>query len=229
MLTGRPAFTGETITDVLAAVVKSEPDWEELPSKVRRLLKRCLEKDPKKRLRDIGDAWQLLEEAPQAIVPSRARLGWVAAALAIVAVVGWLKPSPHAPAQQSVTLSIVPPPGITLEDIGNFMATPEISPYGSAVMYVPNKCPILVRLLDSPEPKPVPGSEALNNAPFWSADSTTVTFPTGSQLMKTRIPNGPTEAIGALNVVTRGGSWSDTGTILIATGQRLLTVPASGG
>ena len=97
------------------------------------------------------------------------------------------------------------------------------------LMYVPSSGPILVRLLDSPEPKPVPSSEAATNAAFWSADSTAVAFPTAGQLMKTRMPNGPTEAIGTLGAPTRGASWSDTGAILIATAQRLMTVPASGG
>src|ERR1700686_4947093 len=64
MLTGRPAFTGETITDVLAAVVKSEPDWNAVPQKVRRLLVSCMQKDPKQRLQAIGDYRLLLEEHP---------------------------------------------------------------------------------------------------------------------------------------------------------------------
>src|SRR5271168_2494099 len=56
MLTGQRLFAGETVSDTLAAVIKEEPDWTRVPTKVRRLLKKCLEKDPKKRLRDIGDA-----------------------------------------------------------------------------------------------------------------------------------------------------------------------------
>jgi hypothetical protein len=86
-----------------------------------------------------------------------------------------------------------------------------------------------VRQLDSPEPKPVPGSEAATDALFWSGDSTAVAFSTAAKLMKTRMPNGPTEVIGTLGAPTRGGSWSDTGAIVIATGRILLTVPASGG
>ncbi|MGH7336106.1 MAG: protein kinase domain-containing protein, partial [Myxococcota bacterium] len=69
LLAGRPAFDGETVTDVLAAVVQREPDWEALPaatpSAVRRLLRRCLEKTPKRRLRDAGDASLLLDENPE--------------------------------------------------------------------------------------------------------------------------------------------------------------------
>jgi len=103
MLSGAKAFDGATITDVLAAVVTGEPDWEKLPpgtpASVRRLLRRCLEKDVRKRLRDAGDAALLLEDgkedatpAPVARVPS-ARSP-VLAALALAAMValaagGW--------------------------------------------------------------------------------------------------------------------------------------------
>src|SRR5262249_37423348 len=70
MLTGQRLFEGETVSDTLIEVVSKEPDWERIPvvpgRNVRRLLRRCLEKDPKRRLRDIGDAWDLLEETAQA-------------------------------------------------------------------------------------------------------------------------------------------------------------------
>jgi len=61
-LTGQQLFQGETISDVLAAVLTKEPDWERVPAKVRPLLRRCLEKDPKQRLRDIGDARLVLDK-----------------------------------------------------------------------------------------------------------------------------------------------------------------------
>src|SRR5215468_5995364 len=62
MLSGKQAFFGETTTDVLVAVMKTEPDLTRVPPKVRRLIRCCLEKDPKNRLRDIGDAWELMQE-----------------------------------------------------------------------------------------------------------------------------------------------------------------------
>jgi serine/threonine-protein kinase len=64
MLTGRRLFQGETISDTLVAVLAKEPEWERVPEKAQRLLKSCLEKDPKRRLRDIVDAWPLLEYGP---------------------------------------------------------------------------------------------------------------------------------------------------------------------
>src|SRR5271154_6560931 len=76
MLTGKQLFAGETVSDTLAQVLTKVPDWEQVPVKVRRLLKKCLEKDPKNRLRDIGDAWELLgENEPAAPALSRSRLG----------------------------------------------------------------------------------------------------------------------------------------------------------
>ena len=72
MLTGRPAFAGETVSDTIAAILERDPDWDALPAltpvSIRRLLQRCLEKDPKRRVRDIGDARLEIEEARGAIV-----------------------------------------------------------------------------------------------------------------------------------------------------------------
>src|SRR5262245_44614713 len=72
MLTGRRLFAGEDITETLASVVKEQPDLTRVPSSVQRLLKRCLEKDPRQRLKDIGDAWDLIDPAPAASTPTEA-------------------------------------------------------------------------------------------------------------------------------------------------------------
>ena len=84
MLTGRQAFPGDTITDVLAAVVTKEPEWDRVPGKVRRLLQSCLQKDPKQRLQAIGDWRLLLDDAPQ-VTPRR--YGWMIALAAGICVV----------------------------------------------------------------------------------------------------------------------------------------------
>src|SRR5258708_24137783 len=84
MLTGKQAFHGETTSDILAAVLKEEPDWSRIPANVQPLLRRCLVKDPKHRLRDIGDAMSLLDVAPEP-VPARRMWPWVVAAVFAVA------------------------------------------------------------------------------------------------------------------------------------------------
>ncbi len=93
ILTGKQAFAGQTTSDILAAVLKEEPDWSRIPAKVQPLLRRCLVKDPKHRLRDIGDAMPLLDGVPE---PATVRRPWVwiaaaavAAVLAIAAAMGW--------------------------------------------------------------------------------------------------------------------------------------------
>ncbi len=83
MLTGKRLFDGQTISDTLAAVLKTEPDLTQVPAKVRRLLEACLQKDPRQRLQAIGD-WRLLltDAQPQVTAPSRSRLGYVASGVA---------------------------------------------------------------------------------------------------------------------------------------------------
>src|ERR1700676_3803430 len=81
LLTGERLFKGEDVSETLAQVLTKEPDLGKVPAKVRKLLSRCLEKDPKKRLRDIGEAAYLLDDGP-VTDPSPARLSWVAWALA---------------------------------------------------------------------------------------------------------------------------------------------------
>src|SRR5262249_33910392 len=70
MLTGRPAFQGDDLSEILAAVIKEQPRWEGIPPNARRLLEKCLEKDPRRRLRDIGDAWILLDDDTGNVAPA---------------------------------------------------------------------------------------------------------------------------------------------------------------
>src|SRR5229473_2275492 len=81
MLTGRQLFGGSTVSDILASVLKEEPDLERVPAKVRPLLRRCLEKEPKKRLQAIGD-WDLLLSAGAGVGVAHGRpVAWIAAAV----------------------------------------------------------------------------------------------------------------------------------------------------
>jgi serine/threonine protein kinase len=150
MLTGKMAFSGETVTDILASVVRAEPDWSQLPAgtplRARVLLQRCLQKDPKQRLRDIGDARISLDEtisgAPlEALTPGevaaasgwRAALDWhaillwsiaclIVAALAPVAYIH-LREKPLSPAQPT-RFEIPLPERVTISSTGAYALSP---------------------------------------------------------------------------------------------------------
>jgi len=86
-------FECESVSDTLAAVLTREPSWDRTPPETRRLLQSCLEKDPKRRLRDIADVWKMLDDSPNLPQRSGAHLFWVLATGLIVATVaaswGW--------------------------------------------------------------------------------------------------------------------------------------------
>src|SRR5687768_1766932 len=163
MLAGRRAFEGDDVSDVLASVLKTEPDWSllpaDLPPPVRRLLRRCLEKDPKKRLRDVAEGMLQLDEglaagsltstitAADAAAASgirRAQPLWrralpiaatAAATAAIVFAIGmWRRPEPPAP-PATARLQHVPPAAATLFSTGIHRDL-AISPDGRAIAYV---------------------------------------------------------------------------------------------
>ena len=227
MLTGRRAFNGEDVSMTLAAVVRDEPDWDVTPLDVRPLLRRCLAKDPHKRLRDIGDFEWLLQghdpaDLPVARTGRWGKAGWIAAAaLLIVALVGWLRPS--APIEGTdLAMSIVPGPGAQLSPVGSLFGAPEISPDGTAVLYATSDG-LYVRRLDSLHASKVPGSDRISNAAFWAADSASVFYPASSAggLIKAALPNGAPELVLPLPGFSRGGSSNDDGTILVSSVGRL--------
>jgi hypothetical protein len=99
MLTGRRLFEGSTVTNTLAAVLTTEPDWDVVPVETRSLLRVSLERDPKRRLRDIGDAWRFLEEPIARPQSSRRLIAITVAAFSVlsaVAVWGWRRAAPEA-------------------------------------------------------------------------------------------------------------------------------------
>jgi predicted Ser/Thr protein kinase len=232
LLTGERPFRGEDLTEILASVVKESPDLSKAPAQVRRLIAKCLEKDPKKRLRDIGDAWELLEQ-PVAAAENVVVWPWVAAGVLGVAlgIVGWMRPGAGAKDAMPLTFDIAPPPGVVLRNIGSNGSVPEISPDGSAVFYQAAARQLYVRRLDSLGSKVVPGSEGVSNPAFWSPDSTTIVYPVGSlrQLRKVRMPDGAPQTIAPLEHASLGGSWGDSGIILWPLPYLLHFVPAGGG
>ncbi len=236
LLTGRQLFQGSDVTEILAGVVKDTPDLGRVPRQVRRLLASCLEKNPEKRLRDIGDAWLLLEESPPDALPVRSPkwplvgAGVVAAALAVAAITAWLRPVPSARIP-SLFFTITLPPDLPIVRPAIIASEALIAPDGSAVVVRAAKG-LYFRRLDSPDFQPVPGSTAPFGESFWSPDSSTVVFPdrTLSSLIKVRLPDGAPVQIAPVNGPSRGGTWSQSGTILFSGGLHgLSSVPASGG
>ena len=236
MLTGRSLFAGETVSDTLAGVLKTDVDWSALPVSVpppvRQLLRRCLERNAKSRLRDIGDARLALEEAmagradetgPAPVAePSRAPARWpwllaasAAVALATFGLTRWLAPAAPAGGAKTAHVSIALPPGY---ELGSSQLTPiAISHDGSRIAFVglkDGRNRIFVRALDEPEAKPLEGTEG-GDGPFFSPDGQWIGFFADGKLRKVTV-NGA--AVETLADVTshRGGDWGDDGFLYFA-------------
>ena len=230
MLTGKQAFKGETITDILAAVVKEEPDFTRAPANVRRLLQSCLQKDPVQRLQSIGDfKWLLEETTPQTAPATKNSLPWILAAiLAVVTVVlgtaYFLRPTEQ---PRVVKLSVLPP-----ENTIFGTDLPAISPDGSRLAFAATtgqESKLWIRDLDSLAARPLAGTEGASY-PFWSPDSRFIGFFTLGKLKSIDIASGAVLTLCDTGNA-RGGSWSQSGMIVFAPGQRgiLLRVPSAGG
>ena len=225
MVTGRRLFQGEDITETIAAVVKDQPDFAQVPAAVRRLLKSCLEKDPKKRLQAIGDMRLLLEDAPPpTTAPSRSQFGTAAWAVASVAVLGaallafihFRETTPEAPIIRS---TILPPANTTL-DFPQGVGLPALSPDGQRIVFgartADGKRPLWVRALDGLTAQPLAGTEGAT-FPFWSPDSRFIAFFADGKLKKIDASGGPALTLADARL-GRGGSWSRDGVIVFAPG-----------
>lgn len=251
MLTGRSLFAGETVSDTLAGVLKSEVDFEALPTSlpmsVRRLLRRCLERNAKNRLRDIGDARLAIDEAiagrgdePQpsaAAMPTKPPALWrwilaasAAAALVTLAGTRWLRPSAPAGGARSVHVSIALPPGY---ELGSGQLTPlSIAHDGSRIAFVgmkDGKNRIFVRALDEPEATPLAGTEG-GDGPFFSPDGQWIGFFAEGKLRKVTV-NGAAVVTLTDAANHRGGDWGDDGFLYFAPSNisSIWRVPESGG
>ena len=240
MLTGQRLFQGENLTEILASVIKEQPDLSAAPVEVRRLLARCLERDPKKRLRDIGDVWELLEQQPAlAAAPTRRRFGpaltlglaWAAAAVLLVltAVFAFLWRHTSAPETLSAQFEINPPGGMYFT---NLYAAAAVSPDGRYIVFGAGDQRITglwLRPLDSLVAQRLQGTERAN-LPFWSPDSKSIGFYQEGKLKRADIAGGaPLVLCDAEETVGAGGTWSDDGTILFTSGADIFRMPASGG
>ena len=225
MLTGKRLHHGETTTEVLASVIKEEPQWDKVPVQVQRLLRRCLEKDPNKRLRHIGDVMELVDDAPAATVsvpatvePRRRRWVVVGSALACVlaaAVAGlavWLlKSAPPKPVTRFV-MSL--PPGQQLTMARTAIV---ISPDGTRLAYAAGPgalaSQLYLRAMDGLEARAVPGTEGARN-PFFSPDGQWLGFSAGGKLKKVSLSGGALATLGDVPAAgVLGASWGTQGII----------------
>ncbi len=233
MLAGRKLFAGEDISETLAAVIKDEPNWDAVPAGARPLLQRCLEKDPKKRLRDIGDATALLlMTPPQDPAPEKWKWLWPGlAAVFALAVLGLGFVAYRRVTEETRVLKFsVTLPEKTSLSTPSFLA---LSPDGRRLAFtasIEGKDQIWMRDLDSLAARPLPGTED-GFLPFWSPDSHTLAFFTGSKLKKIDVVGGPAVVVcDAPNGF--GGTWaqdgSQNGIIVFESGGALLRVSDAG-
>jgi serine/threonine protein kinase len=249
MLAGTRAFEGEDATDTIAAVVRAEPKWEALPADVpahiRLLLRRCLEKDRKKRIGDIAGALFVMRDAEAlsaapapatATTPRRASLwpqiGWyalaVTAASLVTVVAVRLQTRTDAPRVSRLELTT------SGEAVLNEVPTRRVAltPDGSRLVYVGGSVVgrpgLFVREMDNLDPVRL---VADGDRPFVSPDGQWVGFIMPPLLKKVAITGGPSIEIAKIDGGFRGGTWGSDGTIIFATNREtgLLRVSSDGG
>jgi eukaryotic-like serine/threonine-protein kinase len=237
MLTGRPLFRGEDVSEVLAAVIRETPSLEGAPVSVHTLLRRCLEKDPKQRLRDIGDVWALLQTEPIRQAQAKSRTGWLGWALAAMMAVAagaalWAPWRTPAPLPEVFAYRLPMPPQTSYVHSGGF----KISPDGRILAFTASGADGVARIWVQPldslaEAHPLTGTEGTAFPVFWSFDSRWVMLSLNGKLMKVAIGGGAPVILCDLNgLIAVGGSENAAGRILLGAGSdSIWQVPSSGG
>jgi serine/threonine protein kinase len=236
MLSGRPTFQGEDVTEILGRVVTAEPDWSQIPAvtpePIRRALRRTLAKDPRRRLGDIRDARLEIEDAfsetaETKLSPKRRRnvwLSWVVTGTSLIATFILGIPAMNHLREVSspeMRLQIETPPSLRPNDFA-------LSPDGRYIVYVSDGR-LWLRPLSKADAQPMAGTENAG-LPFWSADSRSIGFMTPNKLYRIDIAGGPPRPLANVSFGT-GGTWNTDGTILYSPGGNtpLWRVPGSGG
>jgi Tol biopolymer transport system component len=258
MLSGRRAFAGDTITDVIAAVVNGQPEWSALPSatptRIRALVARCLQKDPSKRLPHIGVARLEIEDGdadPLAIATAnaagrathpRTMVPWALAAIGIATAVALgtvilrhREPAPLGTVRFSIAASDDVTLGHNVTGRGTGPPAPHFapSPDGRVITYVAYKAgqnpQLWVRRLDEASAHPLAGTDDAS-FPFWSSDSGFIAFFAQGKLKKVEVGGGSPLTI-CDAPAGEGGTWNRDNVILFArdTASGLFRVSASGG
>jgi len=246
MLTGRRAFEGETVSDILAAVLRAEPEWQRLPSdlhpRLRLLLERCVEKNVRNRYQGIGDArvdvqkvladphGGLVTHASDARpITARRLLPWLAATALLTAIVvgggAWML-QPSVPRPEGRLTHVLP------EDqtfTGGRHPLVAVAPDGSSIVYVANNR-LFRRPIDELEARPIRGTEGAISTPFFSPDGRSVGYwDSGDEGLKRIDIGGGTPVVLARATIVRGASWGTDGTILYSKQDGIWSVEADGG
>ena len=231
MLTGSQPFPGEDISHVLARVIERDPEWSALPPALPpalgMYLRRCLVKDPRQRVRDIGDVRLALEGVFETMVPHAIAVGpgststaaralpWaVAAAFAVVAMLAWAPWRTQMPVDRPLVRLDV--------DLGSDVSLPaparassvSISPDGTRLVYAsgtPSR--LFMRRLDQPKATELPGTQGAA-APFFSPDGQWVGFILGAKVNKISVEGGAVVPVGS--EAGLGASWGEDGTVFLA-------------
>jgi hypothetical protein len=243
---GRSPFGGATLTDTLTAVIEGEPDWLALeastPPALVRLIQRCLTRDPKQRLRDIGEARVTLQEtAGGALEAPRGQARWimgvaVAAALGLILAFGTRGSQRGAEAPASATIPVrfvVPPPEGTSFNRHPSRTFLALSPDGSQLAFIAggDASRVWVRAMADLEPRPVAGTEGAVSV-FWAPDGRSLAFFVDATLKRVDISTGAVVTIADVPAATVAhGTWGAGGTILmgVSAGDTIFQVPAAGG
>jgi Tol biopolymer transport system component len=243
MLTGRAAFGGPTASDSIARTLTFDPDWSLLPSHtppdILRLLQRCLQKDPKQRLRGLGGL-ELLFEQPREATAASTRSSRAALAAAVffgvtaVAIGGIWWSRERAPAMVAATpVRFEIPPSIRVGESGSFALSPDGSRFVFVGTGADGRFRMWERSLASLETRAISGSEgevAANSTVFWSPDGRSVGFYSDGAVRKINRDGGTAEIVCRVSGVSVGGSWNRTGTIVVGnTAGGLVSCPAAGG
>jgi Tol biopolymer transport system component/tRNA A-37 threonylcarbamoyl transferase component Bud32 len=226
MLTGKQLFAGEDVVTTLAAVVHKEPDLSAAPPRMRRLLQRCLTKDPNQRLRDISGVELLLEDSPSTAAASLApgRIAWMAALIAIViaAALEFVNFRQNRQVVQTLRSTIAVPEGT----IHSFA----LSPDGRTLVIAAEsngKRQLWLRPMDALQAQPIAFTDAATY-PFWSPDGLWIAFFADDKLKKIAVTGGAAQSICDAREA-RGGSWNSDGVIVMSVETRLSRVTSSGG
>jgi Tol biopolymer transport system component len=254
LLTGRHPFSGASVSERITAILTQEPDWTALPgpSAVQRLVRRCLQKEPRRRQQDIGDARIELEEAQSGAaaaaplkesspallasgVAARERAAWIVAGVSILALIAALaigrRDSPAGSPPQAYSASVL------LPDLrlwgggpsGRFALSPDGSRLAIAATDSSGITQLYVRPLNAQVAQPLAGTDGAS-FPFWSPDSRFVAFLAGGLLKKVDVSGGQTTTL-CEATLSSTGAWGKGGVILFTPkgSSPLYRVPAAGG